>query len=98
MTINWSAAARADLGRLYEFLAETDLELANKVLDRLIAAPGDLRRFPRRGPRLSEFNPREVREYRVGVYLLRYELSEANIYVLRIFHVREDRFSGASRR
>jgi hypothetical protein len=39
-----------------------------------------------------EFEPREVREHRVGAYVLRYELRGSDIVVLRFFHPREDRF------
>ena len=92
VNISWSAAARADLDRLHNFLADRDLDAANEALDHLIDAPGALLDFPRRGSRLSEFGPREVREFRVGRYMLRYELSEGGLRVLRIFHAREDRF------
>jgi plasmid stabilization system protein ParE len=77
---------------LHAFLAEHDLDAADVVLDRLANSPTVLLNFPRRGPRLSQFDPREVREYRVGNYLLRYELTGTDIVVLRVFHAREDRF------
>jgi plasmid stabilization system protein ParE len=92
MKIVWSTAAWADVDRLYAFLAEHDLDAADAVFDRLANAPSDLLDFPRRGPRLSEFDLREVREFRIGNYLLRYELAGSNIFVLRFFHAREDRF------
>jgi plasmid stabilization system protein ParE len=57
----------------------------------LSAAPRKLLDFPRRGSPLSQFDPRDVREFRVGAYLLRYEFSGDTIYVLRFFHGREDR-------
>ena len=41
---------------------------------------------------MSDFDPREVREYRVADYLLRYELRNMDIIVLRFFHAREHRF------
>lgn len=92
MTIVWSSAAWADIDRLHAFLAEYDLGAADAVFDRLANAPAKLLDFPRRGSRLSEFDPREVREFRVGGYLLRYELAGSDIRVLRCFHPREDRF------
>lgn len=92
MRIVWSSAAWADVDRLHAFLAERDLDAADAVFDRLANAPEALLKFPRRGPRLSEFDPREVREFRVGNYLLRYELAGTDILVLRFFHAREDRF------
>lgn len=92
MRIVWSSAAWADVDRLHAFLAEHDLDAADAVFDRLANAPSVLLDFPRRGPRLSQFDPREVREIRAGSYLLRYELADTDIRVLRFFHAREDRF------
>lgn len=92
MRIVWSSAGWADVDRLHAFLAEHDLDAADAVFDRLANAPVALLDFPRRGSRLSQFDPREVREYRVGGYLLRYELAGSDIFVLRFFHPREDRF------
>ena len=92
MTIRWSSEARDDVDRLADFVAAYDPVRAGEIEQELEQAPKKLLDFPRRGPRLSDFDPREVREYRVGGYLLRYELSGADIVVLRFFHAREDRF------
>lgn len=92
MRIVWSSAGWADVDRLHAFLAEHDVDAADTIFDKLANAPTALLDFPRRGPRLSEFDPREVREFRVDGYLLRYELAETDIIVLRFFHAREDRF------
>lgn len=89
MRIIWSAVAWADVDRLHAFLAEQDLDAADTVFDRLANAPAALLDFPRRGERLSQYDPREIREFRVANYLLRYELAGADIVVLRIFHARE---------
>ncbi len=91
MTIVWSSAAWADVDRLHAFLAENDLDAADAVFDRLANAPSELLDFPRRGSRLSQYDPREVREFRIGNYLLRYELADTHIFVLRFFHARENR-------
>ena len=92
MKILWSSAAWADVDRLHAFLAGHDLDAADAAADKLANAPAALLSFPRRGSPLSDFAPREVREYRVGNYLLRYEVAGAEIFVLRFFHAREDRF------
>lgn len=92
MTIRWSSEARDDVDRLADFVAAYDPIRAGEIEQELNQAPKRLLQFPRRGPRLSEFDPREVREYRVGLYLLRYELAGTDIFVLRLFHAREDRF------
>lgn len=92
MTIRWSAEARDDVDRLADFVAAYDPVRASEIEQELSQAPKALLSFPRRGPRLSEFDPLEVREYRVGAYLLRYQLAGSDVVVLRFFHAREDRF------
>lgn len=92
MTILWSSEARHDVDRLVDFVAAYDPTRAGEIEQELSQAPKGLLQFRRRGARLSEFDPREVREFRVGTYLLRYELAGKDIIVLRFFHAREDRF------
>jgi plasmid stabilization system protein ParE len=92
MKVIWSPEAQADVRRLYLFLAQHDLQAADVLFDHLVDSPERLLDFPRRGPRLSQFETREVREFRVGAYLLRYELMGPDIHVLRFFHARENRF------
>ena len=91
MRIRWSREARDDVDRLADFITRYDPVRADKLEQELSEAPKGLLSFPRRGPRLSEFDPREVREFRVGNYLLRYELVGLDVIVLRFFHAREDR-------
>jgi plasmid stabilization system protein ParE len=91
VTIRWSSDARDDVDRLADFIAAHDRTLASKIELELVQAPKKLPDFPRRGSRLSQYDPREVREFRVGTYLLRYELAGTVIFVLRFFHAREDR-------
>jgi plasmid stabilization system protein ParE len=90
--IRWSSEARDDVDRLVDFVAAYDPIRASEIEQELSQAPKRLLQFPRLGPRLSEFDRREVREYRIGGYLLRYELSGAEIVALRFFHAREHRF------
>lgn len=91
MIIRWSPEARDDVDRLVDFVAALDPGLTDEVEQQLAQSPKGLLQFPRRGPRLSEFDPREVREHRIGRYILRYELADTDIIVLRFFHAREDR-------
>jgi len=92
MRLVWSPRGWADVDRLHAFLAERDVDAADAIADALANAPFSLLDFPRLGPRLSQYDPREVRELRVRNYLLRYELTATEIVVLRFFHAREDRF------
>lgn len=91
MIIRWSSEARDDVDRLTDFVAAYDQALAGEIERQLEQSPKTLLNFPRRGSRLSQYDPREVREFRVGNYLLRYELAETDIFVLRFFHARENR-------
>ena len=86
MELKWTGKALLDLVRLHEFLT-----LVNKPAAALTAAPTTLLKNPRIGERLFEFEPREVRRILVGRYEMRYELQESTLYVLRLWHTREDR-------
>jgi len=91
MTIKWTSKALSDLVRLYEFLAAKDKLAAARTVQLLSAAPDRLMDQVRIGEKLEEFDPREVRRIVVGRYEMRYEIQESVIFVLRIWHTREDR-------
>jgi len=77
--------------RLYEFLANVNDPAAARVVKLLVAAPVALVTNPRIGERLDEFEPREVRRLLVGQYEMRYEIVESTIYIMRVWHTREER-------
>ena len=61
--------------------------VAARTVQALTAAPPGLPVNPRIGEWLEEFDPREVRWILAG----RYEIQDSVIYVLRLWHTREDR-------
>jgi plasmid stabilization system protein ParE len=91
MRLKWTSKAMSDLARLYDFLAPVNKPAAIRAVQALTRAPARLLEHPRIGERLEEFEPREIRRLLVGRYELRYEVREAEIYVLRLWHTREDR-------
>ena len=91
MDLKWTSKALSDLARLYEFLASVNKPAAARTVRSLTAAPASLLVNPRIGEKLEEFEPREVRRILVGHYEIRYEIRESIIYVLRLWHTREDR-------
>lgn len=91
MQLKWSSKALSDLVRLYDFLAPVNKRAAARTVRSLTAAPSRLLEQPRIGEKLDEFEAREVRRILVGHYELRYEIQESIIYVLRLWHTREDR-------
>ena len=91
MELQWTRRALADLERLYEFLEPVNAQAAARAVQALAAAPGRLLKHPRLGERLYEFESREVRRILVGRYEIRYEIQASTIFVLRLWHSREDR-------
>ena len=91
MQLKWASKALADLARLYDFLAPVNRSAAARTVQSLTAAPTNLLANPRIGEKLDEFEPREVRRILVGHYEMRYEIQEATLYLLRIWHTREER-------
>ncbi|MDK1374269.1 MULTISPECIES: type II toxin-antitoxin system RelE/ParE family toxin [unclassified Sinorhizobium] len=91
MKLEWTTKAVSDLGRLYDFLAPVNRQAAARTVQALVTAPTRLLEQPRMGERLEEFDPREVRRILVGHYEMRYEIAHSTIYVLRLWHTREDR-------
>lgn len=91
MELKWTSKALSDLARLYVFLAPVNKQAAARVVQLLTAAPMRFREFPYIGEKIEGFEPREVRRILVGHYEMRYEIQGAKIYVLRIWHTREDR-------
>lgn len=91
MEAKWTSKALSDLTRLYEFLAPVSKPAAIRAVQSLTKAPSILSSNPRIGERLFEFEPREVRRLLAGHYEIRYEVQQSTIYILRLWHTREDR-------
>lgn len=91
MDVRWTSKALSDLTRLHEFLAMVNKPAAARVVQSLTATAASLVAHPRIGERLEEFNPREIRRILAGRYELRYEIEASTIYVIRLWHTREER-------
>ncbi len=91
MELKWTSKGLSDLTRLYEFLAPVNQPAAARTVQQLTAAPTTLLANPRLGERLEEFEPRDVLRILVGHYEMRYEIVDSTIYLLRLWHTREER-------
>jgi len=91
MILRWATSAERDLARLHAFLATINPRAAAQVVRQLIAGAEQLIQYPQLGVKLEEFLPRDVRRMIIGDYELRYELTDEAIYILRLWHGREDR-------
>ncbi|GAA0326322.1 type II toxin-antitoxin system RelE/ParE family toxin [Sphingomonas oligophenolica] len=95
MKIVWTRRASADLVRLHAFLEPAAPDAAARLVRQLARAPDRLIEYPRIGEKLEAYEPREVRRIIVGHYELRYEIADAAIFILRLWHRREDRREGS---
>lgn len=91
MRIRWTAKASSDLVRLHAHLTPVAPAAAARVVQQLARAPDRLLDHPRIGEKLEAYDPREVRRIIIGDYELRYEIADATIIVLRLWHCRENR-------
>lgn len=91
MQIEWTSKAPMDLARLYDFLAPLNQPVAAGLVQSLTKAPNKLLANPRIGEKLEEFLPREVRRILIGSYEMRYEIRAETIYLLRVWHTRDER-------
>ena len=90
MKLQFSRAALHDLVRLREFIATHNSVAANRVANRLLRAIKGLVVTPKIGRPVDDFSG-EVREFIFGRYVVRYEVRKSVLYILRIWHGREDR-------
>lgn len=91
MPLKWTNHALGDLARLYEFLAPANSIAAAHAVQSLVGVAAKIQENPRIGIKLGEFEPREVRRIFIANYEVRYEIRESIIYILRIWHTRENR-------
>lgn len=91
MRLRWTGKAVSDLQRLHDFLAPANPRVAAEIVQALARAPARLLERPRMGTRLEAFGDREVRRIFVRDYEMRYEIAGDAIYILRLWHGREDR-------
>ena len=90
MKLIFSRAAVYDLFRLREFIAQLSPKAAQRVSQRLRGAIERLVDMPQIG-RPVENLPGEIRELIFGKYVVRYEVRQQILYILRIWHGKEDR-------
>lgn len=91
MELKWTSKSLSDLARLYEFLAPVNKPAAARAVQALTQAPTILLTNPHVSEQLFQFEPRKVRRILARKYEIRYEVRNGIIYVLRLWHTREDR-------
>jgi len=92
MKISYSPEAVADLVRLREFIEVNNPDAARRVATALKRGIGQLKTFPHMGVEVPQApSPKMVRDLIIGKYTVRYLLRSSDIYILRVWHHRENR-------
>ncbi len=91
MNVRYTPEAINDLKRLRGFIAEKNPLAAQRIANELLTGIEKLKIFPRMGIGVARApDPEIVRDLFVGQYTVRYLLSEAEIFILRIWHDKEN--------
>jgi plasmid stabilization system protein ParE len=82
--------AFADLDQLWEYVAEHNIDAADRVVDDIFAALRALVASPHIGHRRPDLTARPLRFHRVRDYLIAYAPDESPLWVLGILHGRRN--------
>ena len=92
MKISYSREAIADLIRLRKFIATKNPQAAKKIARSIQKAISQLKTFPYLGIEVELApNPEIIRDLIIGNYIARYLIHAKQIYILRVWHHKEDR-------
>lgn len=91
MKVKYSPESIDDLQRVVEFVEVKNPFAARRIAIDLQEGVDKLRQFPRIGlPVLKAPDPEQIRDLYVGNYTVRYLIAEEFIYILRIWHGKEN--------
>lgn len=90
MRILYSPESVEDLQKLREFIAEKNESAAARTAASLLSAISKLKTFPQMGIEVNKANSQLIRDLIVDDFIVRYLISEKSIYVLRVWHQKED--------
>lgn len=91
MDIYWTTKAQGDLERIHRFALQYSRQHANEVIERLISGSFELARNPAIGIVQTRYEPREVRKIVLSDYEIHYEVKNNNIFIVDLWHTKEDR-------
>ena len=80
--------AFTDLDDIWEFIAEHNIDAADKVIDEIYDAVRKLVEFPHQGHRRPELTSRPLRFLQVRDYLIAYAPEESPLWVVAVMHGR----------
>ena len=92
MKLIYSKDSVNDLKRLREFIANKNPQAAAKISLKLIEGINNLTNNPKVGVPVAQApDPDSIRDFYILNYHIRYLISSKTIFILRIWHQKEDR-------
>ena len=92
MRISYSPESIEDLRRLREFTDVKNPMAAQKAAASISKGIKQLKSFPYLGIEVPQApNPEMIRDLIIGNYIVRYFVNSEEVYVLRVWHHKEDR-------
>ena len=92
MRISYSPESIEDLWRLREFIEIKNPRAAQKMAASILKGIRQLKLFPYMGVEVPRApNPEMIRDLIIGNYIVRYLVNSEEVYVLRVWHHKEDR-------
>ena len=92
LIVIWDNAARTQLKKAYNKILEESFQGAetvkNGILEKVDEIPDDPYRYP--SDKLKKDNPGNYRAFEIYNYRIAYKITEENIQVLRIRHVKRE--------
>lgn len=91
MKVKYSPESIEDLQRVVEFVENKNPYAARRIAIDLQEGVDRLKQFPEVGlPVLKAVDPEKIRDLYIGDYTVRYLITEDAIYVLRVWHNKEN--------
>ena len=91
MKIKYSPESIEDLQRVVEFVEPKNPYAARRIAIDLQEGTDRLKQFPNIGlPVISAIDPEKIRDLYIGKYTMRYLITEDIIYILRVWHNKEN--------
>jgi toxin ParE1/3/4 len=82
-------SAKADLDEIWEYIAEDNVEAANRFIDRLVELAENLALQPSMGRSRAEFSPR-LRSIPYGRFMVFYQPAGKGIEIIRVLAAARD--------
>ena len=91
MKVRYSPESISDLQRVMEFLENKNIYAARRIAIDIQEGVERLKQFPQIGlPVQKASDPEQIRDYYLADYTVRYLITDEIIYILRIWHGKEN--------